>query len=121
LRDMESELHTAQRTLSAEREKSDLAYSLTVDGLESKLTLSSKRLQELSEENTQLQVYLRKKTTELANMERSLKESADLHSELQHNLETCMNKNQQLIERIKLIENECQEHRAFSHKSVTRT
>lgn len=115
-RELESQCDILQRQLQGEREKAKQSYGATIEGLEAKLQLSSKRLADLVEENQELQASLRKKAADLATVERDSKAGADLHSELQSNLQQCMSKNQQLIERIRILERELQEHREFSHK-----
>lgn len=119
--ELESEVSNLQRTLQTTKESSQLQYQLGLESFETRLNTSSQRQKELLEENGQLQTYLKRKTSELSQMERTLIEMKDFEKDLHKNLETCMSKNQTLIERIRLIEKEVGEHRQFSHQLKTST
>ena len=118
LKQLEIEVAALTRNLQHQKEQHDLQYRLALEGLESRLTQSTTKQKELLAENSELQTYLKRKSVELAHIEQQLRQSDDVNLELQTNLDQCIEKNQQLIQRIKIIEKEVQEHRNFSHQSA---
>ena len=121
VRELESELHALER--SAERERVDAERHLEeqTSRYEGRLEQHVKRMKDLTEENAALQAQLRKKASEYTNLERQLVEASDIHADMKSNLDTCLSKNSQLVERMKIVERELSEHRVFSQRLKERT
>lgn len=113
---LKSELSSVKQQLNSLLEQHHHMLEAASDERETKLNEYSKRLAELSDENSELQSYVRKRTNEIAAMERAVKESTELHAELKHNLDISLHSNQQMKERIKVLESELMEHRQFSQR-----
>jgi chromosome segregation ATPase len=118
VRELESQQSHLQHQLAVEREKSQLAYTLAVEERDAKLNQCHRRLTAMTEENEQLQQLLRRKTSDLASLERGAHEHSDAFKEIQRSLEQSQTKNSSMLERIRVLEGELHEHRQYSHKSV---
>ena len=113
-RELESKLSALAHTAATDREKGALAQQAAVAERDSKLAGYQRRMHEMTEENQELQVHLRRKTGELAALERALQQGGEAHAAALDQLNATSDRHASLLERIKALESELGEHRVFS-------